>query len=72
MGGPKLISENTAQTVIEAFIQTWVCRFGVPRVVVTDNANYFYRKTNGTVAIRLIRFCSPASNALPPPGEMHQ
>lgn len=31
------IPNQTSDTVAQAFLQTWVCRFGVPTTIVTDN-----------------------------------
>lgn len=33
----EVIEDHTAEIISETFLKTWVCRFGVPRLLITDN-----------------------------------
>ena len=65
-----IIPNHTAPTVASAFLSNWVCRFGVPRELVTDQAPEFIGSVMNFVrlhlGIRRVRTTAyhPDSNAL--------
>lgn len=63
------ISQHTGDAVSECFLRCWVCRFGVPKVIVTDNEQAFASEilkrlvsTLGTTQLRTTPY-HPQGNA---------
>ena len=47
------IPDRSGHVVTSAFIRSWICRFGVPRTIITDNDKTFMSEMFQGIAIRL-------------------
>ena len=49
-------SDCTATTAVRTIIKTWICRYGVPQIVVSDNGRHFtakqFKAATDTMGIR--------------------
>jgi transposase InsO family protein len=45
-GWPEMLPtvDCTATTAVRVLIKTWICRYGVPKIVVSDNGRHFTAK----------------------------